>query len=285
LKTLARAKKYREVTNYETIITDRLIFADDAQIDLQRPDQQERLTEAILECGANFVMLDSLSMCWYGDENSASEVGRFFGQLRLIIENTGCAFGIILHFNKPQGGSRKLPLQFQIRGSSQLYNQADAALIFQSYDPDGQHAPDERLVSISHAKARTSIELPAWLSRFSTNDGDYTSMDYTGKLSEAKALEYRSSHGDSDKLGEWMQTVMWDMPMMQPAGPGLRTPALLALLTSSWPLDEGKSPPSDNNLRRQINTLAGAGVLEIIDDNRRLGHLYRLRIPDETDPA
>ncbi len=281
LKTLARNKKYADLPNYEEVVEQRLAFADDAQIDLQSPEQQQRLEDVIFSTGATFVVLDSLSMCWYGDENSASEVGRFFGQLRLITERCGCAWCIILHFNKPQSGNKKLPLQFSIRGSSQLYNQADAALIFQGYDPDGPHVNGERLVSITHAKARTSVELPAWMSRFDTNDGIFTSMDYTGKLSEAKALEYRSSHGDTEKLGEWIMTVLWDMPMMHPTGPGLRTPALLATLSGSWTL-EGVAP-SDNNLRRQINHLVGNGTLEVIDDNRRLGHLYRLK--DAETPA
>lgn len=280
LKFLAKAERYATVPNADEIIEQRLAFADEAAIDLKNPGQRDRLEEAIMDSGARMVFLDSLSMCWTGEENSSTEVGQFYSQMRGITERCGNAWCIIHHMLKPQNHNKKLPVQFAIRGSGQLYQQADAALILSNYDPDGPHADGVKEVAIAHAKARTSIELPSWLTRFSTNDGQYATIDYTGRVAESKARAYSESSGDTAKLAGWVWESLQAIPMMDTTGPGVRTGALISLLQANWTIDE--KAPSESSLKRQMDRFLAEGVVEVMEENKRLGNLWRIReMPDD----
>jgi hypothetical protein len=281
LKTLARNEKYTLVPDYEEIIDQHLVFADEAELDLNTEEQRDRLEEAILEANAKLVILDSLSMCWHGDENSASEVGTLYTHLRGIIERTGCSFAPIHHLLKPSGGrqpKRDEPVsQFSIRGSGQLYQQADACIMMRMFASDGLEADGEKSVSMHHVKARTSLEMPAWVATFSSNDGLFQSLRYTCKLTDARARAYSESYGDSAKLKAWIVEACLTMPAMHPGtgNPGFRSKALHLMLQQAWTLPD-KPPPSDSTLHRQIQSLVNDGVIVMVEENKRNGNLYRL---------
>jgi hypothetical protein len=280
LKEMARASRYSSVPDWEKIIEDRIFFADEAALDLNRQDQRDRLEDAIVECEAKIVVLDSLSMCWHGDENKSDEVGAFYAHLRGITERTGATWVIIHHLTKPQAGRKKDHPMFSIRGSGQLYQQADACLFLSHYVTDEQPEGTKELV-FTHLKARTSREMPAWIIKFSDNDGLFTDMQYLTDLVDARARSYAKSYGDPTKLGAWIRESMRGMPALQSTGPGMRTGQLFAMLGASWNVAE-EAPPSDQTMRRQIKSMTESGVLEVVETNRRLGDLYRLA-PEEDD--
>ena len=290
LRTLARNERYTDIPDYEQIIDDRLVFTHDADLDLSKVDQRDRLEDAIGISGAKLVILDSLSMSWHGDENSSTEVGELYSGLRRITENTGASFGLLQHLLKPPGGKpQKNPTvsQFAIRGSGQLYQQADACLMLDLYSTQSSlQAEDERLVTIHHLKARTSVELPAWVVKFKTNDGLFTSMEYLCRLSEAKAQAYAESGGDTTKLQDWIVEECYGMPAMLPGpgNPGFRSKQLYLMLQQAWNI-EGKTAPSDATLHRQIGKLVESGRLTLIEENKRLGNLYRLAEEPDAEPT
>lgn len=286
LRTLARNERYTEIPDYEEILENRMVFADEANLDLNSEEQRDRLEDAIILSGARMVVLDSLSMSWHGDENSSSEVGDLYAKLRGIIERTGCCFVLVHHLLKPPGGKpQKNPVvsQFAIRGSGQLYQQADACLMMEMYSTGSSlQASDEKLIVMHHVKARTSLEMPAWVTRFSSNDGLFQSMVYLCRLVEAKAQAYVESGGDVTKLQEWIIESCLTMPAMLPGpgNPGFRTKQLHLMLQQSWTSEE-KSAPSDATLNRQIQALVTSGRLELLEESKRFGNLYRLaEVPD-----
>lgn len=279
LRTLARNERYTSIPDYEDVIEKRLVFSDEAELDLNIEEQRDRLEDAIIMSGAKLVVLDSLSMSWHGDENSASEVGDFYSKVRGIIERTGATFGPIHHLLKPSGGKpSKTPMvsQFAIRGSGQLYQQADACLLLDLYTT-GMQAEDEKLVTIHHVKARTSVEMPAWVTKFSSNDGLFQSIEYLCKLSEAKARDYSESGGDVSKLQEWILESCLSMPAMLPGvgSPGFRSRHLYLMLQQSWNVED-KAPPSQATLRRNVQALIDSGKIVVLDKSMRHGDLYRL---------
>jgi hypothetical protein len=286
LKTLARNERYTSITDFDEALEKRLVFSEEAELDLNNEEQRDRLEDAIGNAGVQMVVLDSLSMCWHGDENSASEVGDLYTKLRGIIERTGCCFVPIHHLLKPQGGKvrKNQPVsQFSIRGSGQLYQQADACIMLELYASPIQ-ADDEKLVAIHHVKARTSVEMPAWVTTFSSNDGLFQSMTYLCKLSEIKAREYAESGGDANKLQAWIVEACMSMPAMLPGpgNPGFRSKQLFLMLQQAWNIPD-KPPPSEATLYRQMQALVGAGKLVVLDDNRRHGNLYQLAQPTDPD--
>jgi hypothetical protein len=295
LKMLARAKRYTSIPDWEKTIEERIIFVDEAALDLNVPAQRLRLEEAIAITGARLIVLDSLSMSWHGDENSSTEVGAFYTELRGITERVDCSWGLVHHLLKPSSNARKSdPIIFSVRGSGQLIQQADAALIFAHYTTDADAG--EKLISMTHAKARTDVELPAWVTRFSLNDGLFASMTHLCSLADAKAKAYAHAPENTEKLESWMLEEMIGMPALKPlTGSGLRSKPLMAFLQQSWTIDD-KSAPSESTLRRQIEKLVEIGRLDVLEENKRTGNLYRLREPtddepesppahDETDPA
>ena len=281
LATLARNERYTSIPDFTDIIDQRLVFSHDAELDLAQEYQRDRLEDAIGNSGAKMVILDSLSMSWHGDENSSTEVGALYAALRGIIERTGCCFNLLHHLLKPPGGKpQKNPVvsQFAIRGSGQLYQQADACLLLDLYNSQSSlQAEDERLVAIHHLKARTSVEMPAWVVKFKTNDGLFTSMDYLCKLAEAKAQAYAESAGDVSKLQAWIVEECLGMPAMSasPGSPGFRSKQLFLMLQQAWNIP-GKQPPSDSTLHRQMQALVTSGRIEMLEESKRYGNLYRL---------
>jgi hypothetical protein len=287
LKTLALNDRYQTIPDYETVIEDRLSFTHDSELDLSKQEQRDRMEDAILLSGAKMVVLDSLSMSWHGDENSSTEVGDLYSALRGIIERTGCSFVLLHHLLKPPGGKpSKTPVvsQFAIRGSGQLYQQADACLMLDLYATSSSLQDyEERLVVIHHLKARTSREMPPWVVKFETNDGLFTSMTYLCGLAEAKARAYSESGGNSSQMEDWIMEECYGMPAMQagPANPGFRTKQLYLMLQQSWNV-EGQTAPSDATLSRALAELVKKGRVKMIEESKRFGHLYQLA--DETEP-
>jgi len=287
LRALARNERYTSQPDYEDVIEKRLIFSDEAELDLNVEEQRERLEEAIIMTGAKVVVLDSLSMSWHGDENSASEVGDLYSKLRGISERTGVCFILIHHLLKPPGGKpHKNPVvsQFAIRGSGQLYQQADACIMLDLYASGSLQEGDEKLISMHHVKARTSVEMPAWVTKFSSHDGLFQSVSYLCKLTEAKARAYAESSSDVSKLQEWMLEVCLTMPAMLPGpgNPGFRSKQLFLMLQQAW-TEEDKPAPSESTLRRQAQLLVESGKLLVLEQNKRYGDLYQLADLDDEE--
>lgn len=283
LRTLARNERYTLVPDYEDVIEKRMIFSDEAELDLNSEEQRDRLEDAIILSGAKMVVLDSLSMSWHGEENSSSEVGDLYSKLRGIIERTGCCFVLIHHLLKPPGGKpAKNPVvsQFAIRGSGQLYQQADACVMMELFSSGTLQEGEEKLIAMHHVKARTSVEMPSWVTKFSSNDGLFQSVSYLCKLTEAKAREYSESGGDVSKLQEWIIESCLSMPAMLPGpgNPGFRSKQLFLMLQQSWTLED-KPAPSEATLRRQVDALVESGKVLLLEKSQRHGNLYQLADP------
>jgi hypothetical protein len=290
LKTLTLDEKYKSIPGYKETVASHLIFPIEPEFDLNKPDDRDRLEDAVMATGAKLVILDSLSMSWHGDENSASEVGEFYSVLRGIIERTGCSFALLHHLLKPPGGRVKKgePVsQFSVRGSGQLYQQADACVMMFLYSSGtAMEDNDEKLVTMHHVKARTSLELPSWVARFSTNDGLFTSVQYLCKLSEARATAYAESGGDAKKIEEWILEECFAMPAMAPGPgtPGFRTKQLTLMLQQAWTVP-GKPAPSESTIHRHIGKLVEDGKLVMTEQNKRIGGLYKVAEATVYDPG
>ena len=281
LRALARNERYAKHANYEAVIQERIFFADESILDLVEDIQRSRIEAAILDLGVKLVVLDSFSMCWTGDENSSSEVGRFYAQLRGITERTGVAWGLIHHLLKPAGIRKKEHVQFSVRGSGQIMQQADAALVLAQYD-DEVRTSDTRQLSVIHAKARTSLELPGFLSEFDTHSGAFVSMRYLSRISDAKSASAAGAKGDPKKLIAWMTSKMVEMSAMNPKGPGMRAKQLMTLLSMGWTGSD--DPPSETVLRTRLAELVNASVLEDLGSSRNEGGtLYRFAAGESYD--
>lgn len=282
LRLLAAAKRYTDVPGWEEIIDERVIFVDEAALDLHVANQRDRLEDAIMSTGARFTVLDSLSMSWHGDENSASDVGAFFADLRGITERSQTAWGLIHHLLKPSSAHLKKgdPMTAAIRGSGQLTQQADVALMLAHYTADSERIGEsEKLITMTHAKARTDVEMASWVARFSINDGLFASFDYLCSLVDAKAKAYSKTPEIESKLGDWMLEEAKLMPFMASTSSGIRSKQLMALWQHAWTVDE--KIPSDSTLRRQLEKLVEAGQIVVVERNKRMGDLYQL--PDQTE--
>jgi hypothetical protein len=283
LRAIARNERYAKHVDYETTIKDRIYFADEASLDLAEDVQRSRLEDAIRSLGVRLVLLDSFSMCWAGDENSSSEVGRFYSQLRGITERTGVAWILLHHLLKPTGIRKKDHVQFSVRGSGQIMQQADAGLILALSDEE-LRSSETRMLTAIHAKARTSLELPGFQSEFHTHGGEYVSMKYTGKVSDAKAVAANAARGDPKKMAEWVSSALVGMSAMNPTGPGIRGKQLLTLLQLQW--SGASDPPSDTTLRTRLDDLVDAGDLEVLDNTRAAGgKLYRFASGESYDAS
>lgn len=274
LKQLAKAQRHSEHPDFEDILNERIILVEEADIDLASQEQRDRLEDLIVGTGAAMVFLDSLSMCWTGDENSAQEVGLLYVQLRGIVERTDVTFGLVHHLIKPGVSNKNIPSKFSVRGSGQIVQQADSALLFAILDKD---TPDDHpLISVTHTKTRTTAEMPTWVTEFQDNDGMFTTLLYRSALAERKAAAFASSHGDPEKFAEWVNTALENMPVMHHStGTGLRTRYLITLLHNSWP-DKSKPAPSESTFRRQLDQMVVNGQLEVLETNKKMGDLYRL---------
>lgn len=281
LRLLAAAKRYTDNPNWREIIDERIVFVDEAALDFSVETQRDRLEDAIMSVGASFTVLDSLSMSWHGNENDASEVGALYSQLRGVTERTQTGWGLVHHLLKPTSSHLKKgdPITASIRGSGQLSQQADVALMLAHYTSDSEtREGSEKLIAMTHAKARTDVEMAAWVSRFSTNDGLFASLMYLGSLADAKARAYAKSPDSASKLGSWLIEEAKLMPFMASTGIGIRGRQLMALLQQAW-TEEGPAP-SDSLLRKALADLVESGQLQLVEKNQRGGDLYRLSDPD-----
>ena len=281
-KLLLLDERYKHIPGWEEQIAERVHVVNEADLDLNNPIGLIRLEQAIIRMGAKLVVLDSLSMSWHGDENSASEVGLFYTALRAVTERTGVTWVLIHHLLKPSSHQLKKgdPITSSIRGSGQLTQQADVALMLanqQNNDPD-----DERLIAVTHAKARTDIELPAWVVRFSTNDGLFASMRYLCSLADAKA-KTAATFPDTEKWRlDWLLEACKAMSGMAVHSSGMDSHTLFTLLQDAWTVPD-KKPPSVSTLRRDFQKLLAAGCVERV--GRKGNHdTYRLMEIDDDGP-
>lgn len=273
LKMLAKNPRYSKHPDYEKTITERVFATDEADLDLALQLQRDRLEEYLLEQKVDLVVLDSLSMCWSGNEDSNSEVGALYSHLRSMTERTAVTWMILHHLQKPSTAGRKLPAKFTVRGAGQIIQQADSALLFAPHNEDSGD-PDVREITAEFVKTRTADEPPTFISQFKTNDGLFISVTYGGKAAEVAALEYAASGGDPLKFTAWFNATLEAMPGMHPTGSGLRTKSLIALLQAAWP-EIDKQPPSERTLQRRFEQLVEEGSLVVLDESKRHGTLYR----------
>jgi hypothetical protein len=235
------------------------------------------LENSIADMNARLVFIDSLSMCWLGgDENSAMDVGALYQRLRQIIRATDCGFVIIHHLKKP-GDGRPSSI-FQVRGSGQIIQQADNAFVLEVMKQEGP----VKLVRFAQEKSRSSIDLPAFLTRVEDHDGMYTTIEYFEDETTLRQREFVESSALTRriKLGEWIQTELIKHPALQKEG--LRRPTILNLLVQSWK-DDTQPFPSESSVVRALDWLVKTEFL-VEEPNRRLGNLYRLNIPPQETP-
>jgi hypothetical protein len=287
LKQLAMSDRYRTSSLFEESIGKRIIVVGEgeADLDLSSEHHRQRLEELVVQTGSKILVLDSLSMCWSGDENNAAEVATLYMQLRGITDRTGVCWVIIHHLLKPQNDRKRtfLPDKYMVRGSGQIIQQADTLVLCAEYEPD-EPVSDVKFVSVTHGKARTSAILPAWITKFQEHDGFYVTLEYSGLLSESRASAYVRSHGDPKKLREWMAVALQEVIAIQPTGSGIRSKDLIRLLQAAWPNKKG-SAPSDSTLYRHLSAMTETGDIVVLDKNQRLGDLYQLPevIPEPVD--
>lgn len=283
LGLMSRHPRYADMGEDELrdILSKRVFTVDEAILDLNSELQRDRLEEAIQENNAKVVVLDSFSMCWSGDENSNSEVGGFYAQMRGIIERTGTSFIPAHHLDKPQSGRSKNPIMFSIRGAGQLVQQADAALIFSKIDP-ATIEPDCKQIAIVHAKARTAVEIPSFVAQFEDHANVSVSMKYLSQYTASVGKSYEESGKDPKYLDAWILEKCRTQPSLKATASGLRTDNLINILSTHWEADNKgklKGRPSSDTYKARLKALAESGDLVVTDESVTHGDLYRL--PDD----
>lgn len=284
LKLLSKNPRYRDSPDYEKLVTDRVFSTDEAELDLALPAQRDRLEEALLAMKVDLVVLDSLSMCWSGNEDSNSEVGALYAKMRGITERVGVTWLVLHHLLKPSpsGSASRLPAKFTVRGAGQIIQQADSALLFAPHN-ENSGDPDVREIKAEFVKTRTDREPPEFISQFKTNDGLFISVEFGGKVMDVAAKAYAESGGDPIKFAAWFNSTLTAMPAMHPTGSGMRSKQLYLLLQAAWPVGE-KTPPSERTLQRRIEMMTEMGQLVMLEESKKHGNLYRF--PEEvTVPA
>lgn len=243
--------------------------SDEPSIDFSDPNIVDVFIELLSLNEIHAVVLDSLSMVWSGDENKSNEVGELYKRLRLITSKTGVVWYLLHHLNKPSRDRQGVNAMFNVRGSGQIIQQADSALLLSV-----NRIVDENTKEIAayHAKGRATGELPAWIFQYSRDhDSGKTEITYCGNLSDYKAKQYAESRGDTVALADWVMHVLRDSPSMFDTG--LRRPHLVTLLDLAWPADTIQAKPSKATISRSITSLVESGSLQITDKNQRLGDL------------
>jgi hypothetical protein len=278
LKLLSRHEKYAyDQPKLTKVLEERFFVADEAILDLKTEVQRDRMELFIADHQIEIVFLDSLSMVWTGDENSNSEVGAFYNQMRQITERTRTCWVPIHHMDKPQGsGKSKNPIIFSIRGAGQLGQQADAALVLSTFYPASGLEDGAKQVSIVHAKARTSIELPSFVTEFKEDSGMSAGLQFSSLLQHAQERSYVASGKDPAALDGWILGAIRGISSMTAgSGSGLRSGQLAAQIISAW---EGpaKEKPSKPSILQRLDTLESNGDIEILDQSGGHGKLYRL---------
>ncbi len=113
------------------------------------------LTQVLEIHEANACILDSQRGVWAGDEKEAIEIRPLYRALQAMAEQLDCAV-ILIHHDRRMGG---------YSGSSDIHNAADTRLHLERPDPD----KPERI--LHHAKARSSVQLPAAAYTFTFDQG------------------------------------------------------------------------------------------------------------------
>jgi hypothetical protein len=275
LRHLLHGEEYAAIEGLQELIDERMFFADDARIDLNDSTAADALIEMLEVHEPELVGLDSLSMVWTGDENSASEVGNFYRLLREISQRTGASFVIIHHLTKPQQGKESTNPIHQVRGSGQIVQQADSAFTLTHRDKDDLGTT----ITVHHSKSRAAQHLPTFLTRVANVDGA-VEIKFAGLLKDVKAEEYGAKNADREALGEYVLHVLDEQSAMHRAG--LRMPMLLKLLGASWPPLKASERPSEATFRRTLKELTAEGRLELKEKSRGHGDLLRL-VPDEEE--
>jgi len=96
---------------------------------------RDALYRAIDETGAQVVVIDPISRCFLGDENSNTEVNRLFVSLDMVLEryrSEGLSIVLVHHFGKPPlmtGELNRDPLSpYNFRGASKWFDAPDALI-------------------------------------------------------------------------------------------------------------------------------------------------------------
>jgi hypothetical protein len=274
LRHLMHGEEYATINDFLDHLDERMLFLDDARADLNNQASVDALTEGLLLHEPEVGVLDSLSMSWGGDENSASEVGDFYRTLRELTQVTGCSWVIIHHLTKPQQGRGDNPIH-QIRGSGQIVQQADSAFTLTHRDKDDLGTT----ITVHHSKSRAAQHLPTFLTRVANVDGA-VEIKFAGLLKDVKAEEYGAKNADREALGEYVLHVLDEQSAMHKGG--ARVPLLLKLLGASWPPLKASERPSEATFRRTLKELTAEGRLELKEKSRGHGDLLRL-VPDEEE--
>jgi hypothetical protein len=101
-------------------------FSHRAAVKLDNPKWRDRIVQLVAQDGIRFVLVDSLSKCMQGDENSARDMNKVFDTLDAI-RNAGATVMYLDHLHKPQGEEEDIDNQG--RGSSSkagVYDTHDA---------------------------------------------------------------------------------------------------------------------------------------------------------------
>jgi len=298
LKLLLAHDRYASIIDLDTRLAGRLHFVHDASLDLSTETGLWQITDLIERTGSRLVVLDSLSMVWHGDENSASEVGAFYTELRQITERTGVTWVIIHHLLKPTSGTRRRgdPITAAIRGSGQLVQQADVVIILETREGKAL-ADSEKLIQMVHAKARTDTELAPWVTKFANPDGIAATFGYMGAVSEIKHLFTKTTDTTEggaprgpDARKEWiLKTLATKAPKMLAGAGGMYTGVLHSCLTTHWAEEFGgdAAVPANSTWNVLIKALTDDGLMRRVTpddvDPRQTGHKYVLTSTDDQE--
>lgn len=279
LRNLAIAERYVEHLSTDPFRR-AIAHTSEARIDFRNDDIVRIMTDKIGENGFVACILDTFSMIWGGNENDSSEVGDLFMKLREITQMTKVIWVILHHLVKPSKDRAGINQLFHVRGSGQIIQQCDTALLLNT----GKAVDDQTKEIIAyHAKGRLTGEQPSWLIHYNRDkDSGATTLTYQGRLTEVKAAKYAESHGDTELLTDWIHSLLLEQPAMHETG--MRRPALIALLLASWPKDREGEKPSDRTVSRCLTQMGESGIVTI-ESNQRLGDLITLAVKDEEAEA
>lgn len=159
---------------------ERLSFFHDQGFDLTEPEHIHALIEAAT--GAGFVVLDTLSACWSGDENENKAIAAFERDvLTPLIRATGATVFVIDHVGHPQPFMRRRGISAG-RGASSKGQKFDIVLEFR---PGGLGE-----FTIEHAKNRPGgVKEPPRTFRVVDAEDGGLELEQTIGIEEAKVAE------------------------------------------------------------------------------------------------
>lgn len=272
LGALIASPRYAEVrerrSDFDTILQDNFAFLDDALVDLAQPEIVNSLVQTIQAHGTTVTILDTLSMVWTGDENSARDVGNFFSTLRLISQLTGTSWVILHHLLKPSKEKQTVNPVFAVRGSGQIVQQADSAILLSLGEPN----PAYTEIHVVHGKSRNDRELPAYIAHFGYDpDSTVRPLEYRETVEQELARQVEQENRDEEQIILWMEQVCYDTVALRHRG--MRQTHLVDVFRSQWP--DHFDRPSDRTLQRRLSTLIDNRVLQ------RDGYYYRIQQEEE----